>query len=223
MDSAMGIWMLSQDEVTKNIRGDIKGGWNFAEFYGSYYKQCASVLWKQIKNKTKSGLTLQDHLRERGIYGYTDFVEHCRVYEDIFWNDRFAVYAKWKESINKLYRKQGFIENKFGFRFTGYMNSKQATNFPIQSAAFHILLHSLILINDIAKEEKWKSGIIGQIHDSILLDLHPKEEKHVLKTCVHIMSEKMRELHPWIDVPIPADVELTDIDQAWWYKKESIL
>ena len=100
------------------------------------------------------------------------------------------------------------------------MNDREVSNYPIQSTAFTILLDSLIRINGIAKEEKWKTKITGQIHDSILLDIHPDEEEYVLKTCLYIMSERMRELYDWITVPIPVEVELTGTDRPWFEKKE---
>ena len=219
-DVSMDIWMLPADEITKDIRFRSKGGWTFSQFYGSYYKNCAIDLWKGVDCKTMSGVTLRNHLQDQHICSLNEFIEHCKNVQNIFWGERFKVYAQWKEDINKLYRKQGYIENKFGFRFTMHMSERQVSNFPIQSTAFLILLHSLILINERAKEENWLSKILGQIHDSILIDLHPEEEEYLLKTCLYIMSEKMRELHPWITVPIPVEIELTGVDGSWWTKKE---
>ena len=219
-DSAQDIWMLPQEEVSKDIRKNSKGDWVFALLYGSFYKQCAISLWKHNNYETVSGIKLKDHMRDQGINNLSQFTEHCKEAERIFWQERFPVYAQWKIDINKKYQRLGWIENKFGFRFVGYMSDKQVSNFPVQSAAFHTLLHSIILINDIAKEEKWKSKLVGQIHDSLVVDLVPEEEKHVLETCVRIMSIKMRELHDWIDVPIDVDAETTDIDKPWSTKKE---
>jgi len=219
-DVSQDIWLLPQEEVTKEIRKNSKGDWTFAIFYGSFYKNCAISLWKHNNYKITSGITLREHLLSHNITNFDEFTEHCREAERIFWGVRFPVYAQWKKDINELYRKQGFITNKYGFRFSTPMDQKQCSNFPIQSAAFHCLLTSIILINEIAKKEKWQSKLVGQIHDSLIVDLNPSEEDHVLKTCIYIMSEKMRELHPWIDVPIPAEIEITEIDQPWSTKKE---
>ena len=220
MDVSKDIWCLPESEVTKTIRFHSKGGWTFAQFYGSYYKQCAENLWKNVDLKTTSGMTLRQNLADNGIKNYNNFVAHCKKVENIFWNDRFKVYAQWKKDINKEYRRKGYIETPFGFRYTGYMTDKEVCNYKIQGTAFHILLDSLTRINKIAQEEKWKSKIIGQIHDSILLDIHPKEEEHVLTTCVHEMDTRARELHSWIDIPIPVDVECSETNGSWWEKKE---
>jgi len=219
-DSAQDIWMLPKEEVSKDIRKNSKGDFVFSLMYGSFYKNCAISLWKHNNYKTVSGIELKEHMASKGINNLGQFTEHCKEAERIFWNERFPVYAQWKIDINKEYQRQGWIENKFGFKFVGYMSDKQVSNFPVQSAAFHTLLHSLILINKKAKEEKWKSKLVGQIHDSAILEIFPEEEKHVLETCVYIMSKEMRILHPWIDVPIPVDVELTGIDKPWSTKKE---
>jgi len=219
-DASMDVWMIPQDEVTKEIRFHSKGGIVFSLFYGSYYKNCAIDLWKHVDCKTISGTILKHHMRDQGIHNLDEFTEHCKGVEQIFWYERFPIYREWKETINKEFRKNGFIENKMGFRFVGNLSEKQISNFPIQSTAFHLLLHSIILINEIAKEEKWKSKLIGQIHDSVIVDAVPEEEEYVLKTCVYIMSEEMRILHPWIDVPIPVDVEITKKNMPWYTKRE---
>jgi len=218
-DTALDIWILQKEEMTKPIRY-LSKAFNFGQFYGASYKSSADTLWKQANEKTSGGITLKKHLENKGIRDYTDFEMHCKDYTNHFWNERFATYQNWKDEMNELYRKQGYIENKFGFRFTGYMSDRVVSNYPIQSTAFMILLHSLILINNIAKAEKWKTKIIGQIHDSILLDIHPSEEEHIIETCVYITSEKMPKLHPWITVPIPVEAELTGTDRPWWEKKE---
>jgi uracil-DNA glycosylase family 4 len=218
-DTAIDVWRLPAEEITKEVRFHSKA-WNFGSFYGASYKSSADILWKQISTKIKSGLTLKEHLRLIGITSFHAFEAHCKEYYNEFWNERFVVYSQWKEDINKLYRKQGYVENKFGFRFSSHMNEREVTNYPIQSTAFIILLDSLIRINQIAKAEKWQTKIVGQIHDSILLDIHPDEENHVLQTCMYEMSDHSQELHDWIDVPIPVEVELTETDEAWYYKRE---
>lgn len=219
-DAAMDLWMLPENEITKDIRKNSKSDFVFAVFYGSYYRSCAIALWKHNNYKITSGITLKQHMKDQGITSLEQFTEHCKKAEDIFWGVRFRRYAEWKEEINELYRKQGYIDNHFGFRFSGYMNSKQVSNFPIQSVAFQTLLHSLILINNTAKKEGWRTKIIGQIHDSILLDLHPLEEEYVIKTCIDIMSNQMRQLHDWVTVPIPVEAEVAETNRPWFEKKE---
>jgi DNA polymerase I-like protein with 3'-5' exonuclease and polymerase domains len=65
-----------------------------------------------------------------------------------------------------------------------------------------------------------KSKIIGQIHDSIVLDLTPDELPDVLRLCHDIMTIKLREEWDWITVPLEVEFELTPVDGAWFLKKE---
>ena len=218
-DTALDVWILPLEELNKEVRYLSKSA-NFGQFYGASYKSTATTLWKDVNTKINNKITLQEHLKNQGIQNFNDFKQHCKEFVDRFWNERFVEYQNWKDKINEFFLKHGYVENYFGFRFVGNMNDREVTNYPIQSTAFMILLDSLIRINEIAKTEKWKSKIIGQIHDSILLDLHPDEEKYVLKTCRYEMSEHSRQLHEWITVPIPVDAELTKTNGSWYEKEE---
>ena len=220
-DSACDIWLIPQEQVTKNIRYNAKGGFVFPEFYGDFYVHCGEELWKMCvvhDEPLADGTPMSEHLHNKGIHKKENFITHLKGVEDIFWNQRFKVYKQWKKEINKFYRRKGYVENFFGFRFTGYMNEKETTNYPIQSTAFHILLESLIEVNKISLDEDWQSYPIGQIHDSILLYIHPDEKDHVIKTCNRVMSKDVPDRHDWLTVPTGIEFELSD--KSWWEKEE---
>jgi len=221
-DAASDIWMLEPDQVSKMVRFYGKNGWVFPEFYGSYYANCAKDLWNNCLDlTTKDGsILIRDHIRDQGIHSYQDFVDHCQSVEDKFWNERFKVYKKWKDDIQIEFQRQGYIETFLGFRYTGYLTYNQATNYPIQGTAFHILLWTLIQVVKRAKEEKWVSKIIGQIHDSILTDLYPPEREHVIETINYFGTVRIREVFPWIIVPLEIEHEITPINGSWYEKKE---
>ena len=61
--------------------------------------------------------------------------------------------------------------------------------------------------------------MIGQIHDSLVVDLVPEEEEYLIENVNRIMTEKVKEEFDWIIVPLVAEFELTGIDEAWYYKK----
>ena len=100
------------------------------------------------------------------------------------------------------------------------MTRNDLYNWPIQGTAFHCLLWSLIRIAKISRKEKWKSKIIGQIHDSILFDAHPSESKRILEVCQQVMCHDIREEDDWISVPLVIEAETTGVDQSWYYKQE---
>jgi len=220
-DSAADLWKLKQKEVTKKIRFYAKNQWVFPEFYGDWYGSCAKNLWDNcIKLKLDSGITLGQHLRKKGVNNYNAFVEHCKEVERVFWDERFPHYKKWKEKINKLYRKQGFIETHLGFVFRGYLAKNDCTNYQAQGTAFHILLWTLIELLKEMEKRKLKTKIIGQIYDSIVNDLYPPEEEEIIYLINDIGTVRVRKEFDWIIVPLRIDHEITEIDGTWYDKKD---
>ena len=157
---------------------------------------------------------------EKPMTTYDVFEEHCKHVEDIFWKERFKIYDKWKTEITNFYRDNGYIETPFGFRLTSPMSKKECTNYPIQGTAFHCLLWSFIELTKIQNERGWKSRLIGQIHDSIIVDLYPPEQNEVIETMTYVMTEKLREEHEWIIVPMEVDFEITGINEPWSMKDD---
>ena len=215
-DAASDIWILPKEEVTKEIRYSGKNGWVFPQFYGSYYGNCAPDLWDNYLDlQTNSGLTLKKHLSKAGIKNVQAFTDHCKKVEQKFWGRRFKVYKKWKEAINEEYRKHGFISSYLGFQFTGYMTRNECTNYQTQGTAFHMLLWSLIEVEKIAAEEEWESMIIGQIHDDMIHDYDEEELPHIIETINYVGTEKIKEMFPWIIVPLEIEHEISGIDGNW--------
>jgi len=219
-DEASNIFLLEKSEVSSELRYLAKNRFVFPEFYGSYWKSCAKDIWNGIEGKeTESGVLVRDHLERKGIKVYRDFEEHVREVENRFWS-RFKVFREWQEEVVEKYLKTGYVEMPFGFRRGGYLRRNIIINTPIQGTAFHCLLWSYIKINKIRKEEGWRTKILGEIHDEILFDLSPDEEEHVIGVVKKVMCEDIRKEFDWIIVPLDIDIELTGVDQSWYYKKE---
>lgn len=212
-DNGSDIWQLPNDEITSEIRFFIKNGWTFPQFYGDYFGSCAPNLWEtSLDLKIKSGITLREHMRELKIYSVDEFTEHCKTAEDIMWNQRFKVYTAWKKQINDFYLQNGYVETHLGFRFTGYMDKKQTANFPIQGTAFHLLLVCLNTLLERKIKYGWKSNIIGQVHDSGILDLVPEEALEILSEFKHIAEVELAQMFTWINVPYKIDMSISEID-----------
>lgn len=222
-DTAGDIWILDVDRVSKMVRFYAKNGWVFPEFYGSFYGNCAKNLWENVViggETTNDGYLIRDHMRDQGIRTLEDFTYHCEAVEDIFWNERFKVYKEWKDTTQVAFQKAGYIETYMGFRYEGYLTYNEVSNYPIQGTAFHCLLWTLIEVYKVAKREKWRSKIIGQIHDSIVFDLYPPELDHILEVVRDIGTRQIKEKFDWIIVPLVIDAEVTPIDGSWYEKKE---
>jgi DNA polymerase I-like protein with 3'-5' exonuclease and polymerase domains len=96
-------------------------------------------------------------------------------------------------------------------------------NYPIQSAAFHLLLWSLDEIITIQEKEKWKSQMIAQIHDEILQDAVPSEVNHIAQVTEDVMTKKTRERFDWIHIPLLAEFSLSEINGSWAKMKKQDL
>jgi len=219
-DVGKEIWIASDKEMTKMMRFHAKNGFVFPQIYGSYFVSCAQNLWEEAKSlETSAGVPLIKHLSSKKIEDLEDFTEHIRVVEVRFWK-RFPLIKKWKEENESLYKKRGYIQFLFGHRRSGFLSRNQLSNYPVQGAAFHCLLWSLIRLNDIRKKENWKTKIIGQIHDSILFDLHPSEQDRVIRMANWVMTKAIRKEFPFIIVPLETEVELTKVNCSWYSKEK---
>lgn len=224
-DMAMECYKLGLDEVDKKTRYNGKNKFVFPQFYGDYYVSCARSLWDAIHIqdlKTKQGVPLKKHLRKKGIASYPKFESHIKSVEDYFWGERFRVYDKWKERHWEEYQRNGYVDLKTGFRCGGFMTRNQAINYPVQGAAFHCLLWCLIQLHSWMKKINSKSKIIGQIHDSIVIMMHPDELNKILKKAYRIMEKEIRAHWPWIIVPLEVETEATPINGSWYLKKEIV-
>lgn len=222
-DTAADIWKIIIEEVHKDLRFYSKSQMVFPEFYGSWYDQCAKNLWRTAKKeklKTNSGIEVIKHLQRKGIITLDHFIAHIKEVERVFWNERFQVYAQWKKDIQKVYRKQGYIETFLGFRFQTYMTFNECTNYPAQGTAFHILLWTLIQVHKEIKKRGMLSKIIGQIHDSMVIDAVPSEVKKLIQLIDYWGTVMTRKTFEWITVPLKIDHEIAPINLSWYEKKE---
>lgn len=218
-DQAKKLFKLNENEVTKDIRFHAKNGFVFPEIYGSYFVTCANNLWKEAKLlKTKTGQPLLEHLKDRRIHSINDFTDHVKSVEDEFWNT-FPLIKEWTEDNTEFYLRRGYIPFLFGHRRSGFLSRNAISNYPIQGAAFHCLFWSLIQLGKIALKEKWKTKRIGQIHDSIVFDLHPSEEDHVVEVVKRVMTQDIRKQFDFLIVPLEVEFDITEIDGSWYTKK----
>lgn len=219
-DQAKALFIASDDEVSKDMRFYAKNGFVFPEIYGSGYMMCAKNIWDAVKEiKTKKEIPLIDHLKKKGILNADQFTDHVRDVETVFW-DTFPKIKEWGDKNADFYQRKDYIQFLFGHRRGGYLSRNALANYPIQGAAFHCLLWSLIQLNRIRRVGGWKTRIIGQIHDSMIFDLYPKEEKKIIKTATYIMTKAVRMEFPFLIVPLEVEAEITEVDGSWYTKKK---
>ena len=236
-----------EDKTHSYARSATKNAFVFPAFYGDYHvgfaKSFASSKWMGLPSnrewKKNDGVAFQNktiakHLIKHGIdhlglpeyekgkktSNPTGFTKHLQDIENHFWNERFPVYNQWKEDWWQQYLKDGYFYNKTGFTYQGVMNKKDAINYPVQGSAFHVLLWSLIEGIKAMLNDRWKSRFIGQIHDSIIMDVHPKERDHIIAVMKLIMTLVVRKRFPWINVPLEIECEICPVDAPWSKKYE---
>lgn len=242
-DMAAQIFMLRPDQVEKPARDVAKNQFVFPEFYGSYYAQCAPDIWQSIdrrgltvKGETMAAadgklvpLTVREHLRRNGIaeLGACDpdqrpvrgtFEYHLKEIEEDFWGRRFAVYARWKRDWVAAYHRDGGCQFLSGFVMTGPHAKNDITNYAIQGTSFHCLAWSLPVIVRRLRRYKMRTRVIGEVHDCINFDAHPRERDDVIDLSVRVMTEEIKRWAPWLNVQLTVEPEACPIDGSWFEK-----
>jgi len=229
-DMACQIFVL--DKLDKSIpshkmmRQAAKNGFVFPQFYGDYYVNCAENIackwcglpkgkWKKGEGIEHDGGHISDHLIANKLDSFDKFTDHIKKIEDDFWNRRFKVYNRWKDKWWEGYQKNGYVSMYTGFRCSGIMRRNECINIPIQGSAFHCLLWSFIQVDKISREQNWKSRLIGQIHDAMVLDVHPDELDMVASTVHRITCEDLPKHWTWINVPLEVEAEVCPVDCSW--------
>ncbi len=232
MHTDMAIQLFKLDEFEKSgsekiLRAGAKNGFVFPQFYGDYYGNNALSLatWGELPQsgaftkkqglKLMTGKTLGQHLIDKRINTFGDFLDHVQNVENDFWNNRFKEYGMWKKRNVRDYYKKGYLEMLTGFVCSGFINKKEINNFPIQGTAFHCNLKTFIKLNKEMKKRKMKSKLIGQIHDSIVLDAHPKETDTLMELIKYIACEWLGQQWKWIVVPFEIEANIYEPDANW--------
>jgi len=208
-DTGEELFMRGRGELTKDERSVAKNGFVFPAFYGSYFEQMAPDLWQKMPVETRR------HLQSKGVRNLEDFTEHVRGIEEIFWGNRFPVYAQWKKDQYALYERRGYVESYTGFRYYGPMKRNEVTNYAIQGSAFHCLLRTFWKMTDEMKKAKMRSRTIGQVHDSMVLSVHPDEEMEVDRMVWYWGSQEIREAWDWIIVPLTIEKDRSAVGGTW--------
>lgn len=231
-DMAAQIYMLSPEEVTKDIRYGAKNKFVFPQFYGDFYVACAKNLWEWIRlgNLTSpGGDSLYEHLRRKGIKELGDcdpdkeprpgtFESHIQKVERDFWERRFGGYGKWRKIWYRRYQDRGYFDLLTGFRIHGLFQRNAVVNYPVQGSAFHCLLWCLIRVNRLLRKYRMKSMVVGQIHDSMVGDVKISELRQYLEIIEQVTTVDLRKAYQWLVVPLEIEYEICPVGGSWYEK-----
>lgn len=235
MHRDVGAWdfRLPTREVTKGIRDIAKNGGTFPRFYGSWWKSIAGNYRSRIDAedpKTASGKHLADHIKSFEKEFRKSARNDPRAPESVlewmvkegekkFWK-QFQASRDWQEQWQEEYQRHGFFRMKTGHICSGIMSRNQLYNYPIQGTAFQCLLWTLVRLNRWMKKRRMGSCIIGQIHDSIVLDVIAEERDELLTTALRILCDDLAAEWKWLIVPLKVEIEQAPPGESWLMKKE---
>lgn len=229
-DMALQCYLLDKYDPNgeeKMLRKGAKNGLVFPQFYGDYYKNCAASLasWAELPTKgifrkkdgriLTTGVHLGKNLIKKGIEDYDSFVDHIQDVEYDFWNNRFKGYKNWKIKNVKEYYEKGYLKTLTGFICSGEMSDNDINNYPIQGAAFHMLLKTFNEVERRLRKYKLKTRLLGQIHDELVFDCHPKETEIVLEIVRSVATEWLLKQWKWIIVPMTIEANIFEVDANW--------
>ena len=220
-DQALKLFLLAPDQMTKQIRYSAKNQFVFPEFYGDYWGQCAKGLWGSAsKLMTKDDELLKHHLYDQGLKNYKYFESHVKEEERIFWKEKFKVFDAWKAKAWEKYLELGYVEYLTGFKCSGVLDRKNVVNYPFQGTAFHLLLWSLIKLEEETRTQGWRSKVCLQVYDEMMVDVHPDELDDLVPLIRDIMTIKIRKEFDWINVPLSVEIKTSKVDGNWFDMKE---
>lgn len=84
----------------------------------------------------------------------------------------------------------------------------QSVNFPISSTANDLTIFSLCEICKYIKEQGLDAYPINTVHDSIIIEVHPKDVKQLAEKCQEIMATVPQKYLPNLTLPFKADAEI---------------
>ena len=199
-DMTEDLFMCKREDIDeklfKSMRRVGKTG-NFALQYGSSAYKLGQNLWN-------SHLTYEhkDFLAQKGIDSYDLWIDHCKEIYRIYWEERFGELNQWRSDSWEEYIKTGKSISNMGFTYNSLMSKNQVGNFRIQGSGFNILMLGINLMTDIMKERNMKSGFIAEVHDSIVLEVAEDEIEEVKQLVQECFITKIKEMHPWIAMPL---------------------
>lgn len=234
-DAAMKLFMVDDPKkISKEARHTGKDGFVFPTFYGAWYIKCAPDIWANMEARKLAvdGVPMREHLRKHGIMELGDcdpnrepregtYEKHVREFERWYWFTQYPVYSQWKKDWYADYQRTGGFSSLTGFYYEGVFDRNQVLNYTIQGTAFHWLLWVLTRLVSWLKKNKMRSRVVGQIHDSILGDVHEDEKDVYLAKVKELVTVGLPRYWDWICVPLTVEAEITDVNGNW-FKKRSV-
>ncbi|ANS05724.1 DNA polymerase I [uncultured Mediterranean phage] len=147
-------------------------------------------------------------------------LEYCETIFKNFRKKRPRLF-KWMDQQHNHLLEHGWVESRWGRvrRLPEIITAnerdaarmlRQVGNFPIQSAGADITNMACILVDRKLRQEECRSVFFNQIHDSLIIDIHPKELDQIPPMIVKVMTDEVQKSVPWLKTTLEVDWSLED-------------
>ena len=183
--TAMEIFHVNKEDVTKNMRRDAK-----AVNFGILYGISSFGLSEDIGTSVKTAKEFMDNY----LSAFPKIKEYQKkVVEDAYKNGYVLTIMNRKRKIEELNNTNYIIRNQ---------GERIAENTPIQGSAADILKKAMIDIYEEFEKNNLKSKMILQIHDELIFNVYENEKNEVKS----IIKDKMENVYK-LNVPLIVDIE----------------
>jgi len=178
--TAMEIYGVPEDKVTSDMRSHGKT-LNFA------------LIYQQGPFATARQLNISQKEAQDFIDRYFESFKKVKPFFENLLNE-----AKEKGYAETIYGRRRYFKNlTIRNKALQREDERAACNAPLQGTAADIMKLAMIKVYKELKEKEYKSKLILQVHDELVLDVHPKEKKTIEK----LIKESM-ELDQPLKVPL---------------------
>jgi DNA polymerase-1 len=192
--------------------GDVHGV-TAAEIFGQNYTDEQRCQAKRVSFGVVYGIGAKElawHLKKPDDikYAKTLLARHRKTYPMV---------SRYIEAQRDFAVEYGFVRSRLG-RVRHLPAAKsgdtaavlQASNFPIQSFAADMTAWAMTKVDSELVRRGYKSCLIAQVHDSLIVDAHPSEVKRVSELLVDTMTKKLPQRYPVYVVELRVDVTISD-------------
>ncbi len=119
-----------------------------------------------------------------------------------FWK-RYSRIKEFQKEILQVYEADGVVNFFLGFQRCAPLSITKVINTPIQGTAFHLLLAALNeLVLRLFPKHGFKSRIVNEIHDSMLIDTVPEEQEELMGVVEWAMTDYLTDRFDFVNVPL---------------------
>ena len=136
------------------------------------------------------------------LFGATGFGRTAAeaAYYQLFTKKYYGI-AGWHGELANEVMSTGMVTTPTGrqFKFPNVQRKEggiithftAVKNYPVQSISTDIVQTALLLVERIMRNKKLNSIIVNSVHDSIVVDVYPKEEE-LVRECITIAEQRLR-------------------------------